>query len=160
MISETEVRIDKGKSLQEKSTRETTPRKKKVLRKKVRLTLSTTPSTKKESKFYDLPFFSFINSHLSILQPYLWSQSWPLQLLLAPGHLVARVQRIERPVAALAGVLPRPRQLQEALVEGEVVPDGILPARIGQTPVVNKFILNKKKSFLIIFWLSVFKWSC
>ena len=60
---------------------------------------------------------------------------------------MARVQRIERPVAALAGVLPRPRQLQEALVEGEVVPDGILPAGIGQTPVVNKFILNKKKSF-------------
>ena len=67
-----------------------------------------------------------ITAYLSVSQSILLLEAFPPpQERSVVEHVVA--VRVEAPVAPLARLLVVPGHLHEALVEGEVVPDGVLP---------------------------------
>jgi len=53
-------------------------------------------------------------------------------------------QGVQAPVAALTRVLPGPRHLHEGLVQGQVVPNGVLPAGVRLVLVVGELLLQQQ----------------
>ena len=68
----------------------------------------------------------YITAYLSISQGILLLEAFPPP---EEGSVVKHVVavRVEAPVAPLAWLLVVPRHLHEAFVQGQVVPDGVLP---------------------------------
>ena len=52
------------------------------------------------------------------------------------------VHVVDCPIASFTWVMPRPCNLYEALVETEIVPDGVLPAWVCLVLVIDKLVLD------------------
>ena len=85
-----------------------------------------------------------ITAYLSVSQSILFLEAFPPpQERSVVEHVVA--VRVEAPVAALPRLLVVPRHLDEALVEGEVVADGILPT-LQQKIIVDENVYREETS--------------